>query len=80
MVELTLPDDSPFAGKRVGDVAWPARHGAGRHHPRGPPDRAQPRTTRWRRSDELLFLTTPDVEDDLEAMLSPSNRQPRGRV
>ena len=23
MVELTLPADSPYAGKRVGDVAWP---------------------------------------------------------
>ena len=30
--------------------------------------------------DELLFVATPEVEDDLEAMLSPSNRQPRGRV
>ncbi len=42
MVELTLPADSPYAGKRVGDVELPRRDGAGRHHPRGPPDRAQP--------------------------------------
>jgi len=24
MVELTLPDDSPLAGTRVGDIGWPA--------------------------------------------------------
>ena len=33
MVELTLPTDSPYAGKRVGDVPLARRHGAGRHHP-----------------------------------------------
>ena len=79
MVELTLPTNSPYAGARVGDVPFPGntvltgiiREG----HPIAPSrdDALEP-------LDELLFLATPDVEDDLEAMLSPSNRQPRGRV
>ena len=43
MVELTLPPDSPYAGKRVGDVRLPRRDRAGRDHPRGPPHRPEPR-------------------------------------
>ena len=27
--------------------------------------------------DELLFITTPEFEDELEAMLSPGERMPR---
>ncbi|NMM32960.1 MAG: TrkA family potassium uptake protein, partial [Phycicoccus sp.] len=29
--------------------------------------------------DELLFLATPDIEDALEALLSPGKRVPRGK-
>ena len=36
LVELTLPDDSPQLGHRVGDVRWPPDTRAGRHHPRRP--------------------------------------------
>ncbi len=43
MVEMTLPVGSPYAGSRVGDVPLPGQHGAHRHHPRGAPDRPQPR-------------------------------------
>ncbi len=28
--------------------------------------------------DELLFISTPEFEDELEAMLSPGQRVPRG--
>ncbi len=76
MVELTLPADSPYAGKRAGDVAFPGETvlvGIIREdHPIAPSrdDSLEPH-------DELLFITTPEFEDELEAMLSPGDRQPR---
>ena len=30
--------------------------------------------------DELLFISTPEFEDELEAMLSPGERNPRGEA
>ncbi|MGA8046170.1 MAG: TrkA family potassium uptake protein [Dermatophilaceae bacterium] len=76
MVELTLPDDSPYAGSRVGDVPFPGDTvlvGIIREqHPiaPSPDDTLEPH-------DELLFLTAPDVELDLENMLSPGHRHKR---
>ncbi|MCA1781571.1 MAG: TrkA family potassium uptake protein [Dermatophilaceae bacterium] len=76
MVELTLPDDSPFAGARVGDVPLPGDTvlvGIIREqHPIAPTpdDTLEPH-------DELLFITAPDVELDLENMLSPGHRVKR---
>lgn len=70
LVELTLPLDSPVVGTRVGDVIWP-------------PDTALVTLLREGRvivpsqddplesGDELLFVTTEDVEGQLEDMLSP---------
>ncbi|HYO20570.1 MAG TPA: TrkA family potassium uptake protein [Dermatophilaceae bacterium] len=76
MVELTLPEDSPFAGKRVGDVPWPDDSvlvGIIREdHPIAPS-----RDDSLEAHDELLFLATPEIEDALEAMLSPGERKPR---
>ena len=76
MVELTLPDDSPYAGKRVGDVPWPNDSvlvGIIREdHPIAPG-----RDDSLEAHDELLFLATPQVEDALESMLSPGERLPR---
>ena len=76
MVEMTLPVGSPFAGSRVGDVPFPGntvltgiiREG----HPIAPSrdDALEP-------LDELLFLTTPDVEAELESLLSPGQRHKR---
>jgi trk system potassium uptake protein TrkA len=78
MVELTLPEDSPFAGKRVGDVPWPDDSvlvGIIREdHPIAPS-----RDDSLEAHDELLFLATPEVEDALEAMLSPGERMPRDK-
>lgn len=76
MVELTLPDDSPYAGARVGDVPLPGDTvlvGIIREqHPiaPSPDDTLEPH-------DELLFITAPDVELDLENMLSPGHRVKR---
>ncbi len=76
IVELTLPDDSPYAGKRVGDVPWPNDSvlvGIIREdHPIAPG-----RDDSLEAHDELLFLATPQVEDALESMLSPGERLPR---
>ncbi|WP_030528996.1 TrkA family potassium uptake protein [Phycicoccus jejuensis] len=76
MVEMTLPLGSPYAGARVGDVPFPAdtvltgiiRDG----HPIAPSrdDALEP-------LDELLFVTTPEAESDLESLLSPGRRQKR---
>jgi trk system potassium uptake protein TrkA len=78
MVELTLPDNSPYAGKRVGDVPWPDDSvlvGIIREdHPIAPS-----RDDSLEAHDELLFLATPEIEDALEAMLSPSERVPRNK-
>jgi trk system potassium uptake protein TrkA len=78
MVELTLPEDSPYAGKRVGDVPWPDDSvlvGIIREdHPIAPS-----RDDSLEAHDELLFLATPTVEDALEAMLSPGERKPRDK-
>ena len=75
MVEMTLPVGSPYAGSRVGDVPLPGntvltgiiREG----HPIAPTrdDALEP-------LDELLFLTTPDVEAELETLL-PGQRHKR---
>lgn len=76
MVELTLPVDSPYAGARVGDVPLPADTvlvGIIREQrPLAPtPDYTlEPH-------DELLFMTTPDVELDLENLLSPGHHTKR---
>ena len=77
MAELTLPVDSPYAGKRVGDVPWPSDCvlvGIIREdHPIAPS-----RDDSLEAHDELLFLATPEIEDALEALLSPGERMPRG--
>ena len=80
MVEMTLPKDSTYAGRRVGDLTWP-------------PDSVLVGVIREKRpiaptrddaleaGDELLFLTVPESESALEQMLSPGHplRRPEYR-
>lgn len=72
MVEMTLPDDSPYAGARVGDIPLPPDTvlvGIIREQrPIAPSD-----DDTLEAHDELLFLTAPDVESDLENLLSPGH-------
>lgn len=76
MVELTLPVDSPYAGARIGDVELPGDTvlvGIIREQrpiAPTPDDTMEPH-------DELLFMTTPDVELDLENLLSPGHHTSR---
>ena len=77
LVELTLPDDSPQLGHRVGDVRWP-------------PDTALVAIIRGSRvlvpsaddpleaADELLFVAAPEREPELEDLLSPHFRTATG--
>ncbi len=70
LVELTLPEDSPVVGSRVGDVQLPA-------------DTALVTIVRDRRvitptpddpleaGDELLFVTSAESEDDVQQTFSP---------
>lgn len=70
LVELTLAADSPVVGSRVGDVAWP-------------PDTSLVAILRSQQviapsaddplesGDELLFVSAPDQEDALQALLVP---------
>lgn len=72
MVELTLPPDSPIAGTLVGDLAWP-------------PDTVLVGIIRAERpiapsrddvlegNDELMFITVPESEDELQQLLSPGH-------
>ncbi|MEH3033148.1 MAG: TrkA family potassium uptake protein [Aeromicrobium erythreum] len=73
LVELTMPDHSPFVGQRVRDVPWP--HDAvlvailrDNAIQTPDPDRS------LEAGDELLFVVPEDVEDDLGALLAPKDR------
>ena len=69
LVELTMPDDAPLAGSRIGDIAWPADTAlvailrAGRVIV---PQADDPLAG----GDELLFVTGEDVEHELGRLLS----------
>ena len=70
MMELTLPEDSPMVGVRVGDVAWPRDTVLvaiiRQHRPfaPGPDDPLEV-------GDELLFVAADDMADEIEMLLSP---------
>lgn len=76
MVEMTLPTDSPYAGRRLGDITFPPdtvltaiiRDG----HPIEPS-----RDDALEAHDELLFLTTADGEAVLEDQLAPGRTHKR---
>src|SRR3954453_15414124 len=70
MVGMTLPDVSPYVGSRVGDVNWPEDTvlvsiiRGDRPIPPTPDDALEGR-------DELLILTVPESEDQLQGLLAP---------
>ncbi len=70
MAEFTLPDDSPLVGTRVGTVEWPVDTvlvAIMREERPIPPSGDDVLEAH----DELLFLTVPEVEDELRTLLSP---------
>jgi trk system potassium uptake protein TrkA len=69
LVELTLAADAPLAGQQVGSIEWPADAALvailreGRVLVPQPEDPLQA-------GDELFFVTTEDVETELEDLFS----------
>jgi trk system potassium uptake protein TrkA len=69
IVELTLPDVSRYVGRRVGDVPWPqdvALVAIVRDQRVIVPSKDDP----LEGGDELLFVVTTEVEEDLDALLT----------
>ena len=70
LVELTLPADSPYVGKPAGTIPWPENCALvtilrdGKVYT---PDNEQPIEA----GDELLFVVSAEVEDELERILAP---------
>jgi len=76
LVELTLPEDSPYVGRRVADVPWPVDvvlvailRDAGINTPDS--DRS------LEAGDELLFVTAEAQEDEIAILLSPHTHPAR---
>ena len=70
LVEITLPDDSPFVGKPVGLVPWPENTSLVTILRDGQvytPGDDQPIET----GDELLFVSSPEAESELQELLAP---------
>jgi trk system potassium uptake protein TrkA len=74
LVELTLPDDTRLVGKRLGSVTWPrdtallAILREGRVLVPSADDALEG-------GDELLFVASPDVESEIEALLAGGTHQ-----
>jgi trk system potassium uptake protein TrkA len=73
MVELTLPQDSPLAGTRVGDIGWPPDTVLvaiiRSEHPIAPS-----RDDTLEALDELMLITVPENEEALQELLTPSGK------
>ena len=70
LVELTLPDDSPYVGKPSGLIPWPENTSLVTILRDGQvyrPDAEQPIEA----GDELLFVAASDSEEELEKLLAP---------
>jgi trk system potassium uptake protein TrkA len=69
LVEVTLPDDAPLAGHRVGDITWPrdvALVAILRDTRVITPSPDDPLEA----GDELMFLSAPDMEHDLHDLIA----------
>ncbi len=77
MVELTLPEDSPYVGVQVRDVPWPpdtlllAMLREGHVHQPDP-------SATLEAHDELLFVSTTVAERDLATLLAPQENPGSG--
>jgi trk system potassium uptake protein TrkA len=75
MVELTLPDNSTLAGTTVGEIDWPTDTvlvGI----IRGERPIAPTADDALEAGDELMFITVPESEDTLQALLTPREASP----
>ena len=70
LVEITLPEESPFVGRSVGLIPWPENTSLVTILRDGQvytPSEEQPIET----GDELLFVSSPESESELQDLLSP---------
>jgi trk system potassium uptake protein TrkA len=72
MVELTLPADAPVVGTMVGDISWPANTVLVAII-RAESPIAPSRDDTLEANDELMFVTVPESEDELQALLNPGH-------
>jgi trk system potassium uptake protein TrkA len=77
MVELTLPDDSSLAGTPVGDITWPPDTVLVAIIREERPIAPTPDDTLESR-DELLLITVPESEDELQRLLAPQAQRQTG--
>lgn len=73
LVELTMPDDAPLVGERIGAIEWPADTALVAILRDGRvivPNSDDPLES----GDELLFVTSEDVEDELGQLLASGSR------
>jgi trk system potassium uptake protein TrkA len=70
MVELTLPNDSPYVGTAIGDVPWPGDTSLLALLREGHVHQVDPDAT-LEAHDELLFVANVAAEADLEHLLNP---------
>jgi trk system potassium uptake protein TrkA len=77
LVEVTLPEDTPVAGRRVGSITWPqdvalvAILREAQVLVPSPDDPLEP-------GDELLFITAQEMEGELHDLLATAPGQPDG--
>jgi len=74
LVEITMPDDSPYVGKSIGLIPWPENTSLVTILRDGQvynPSDEQPIET----GDELLFVSSPESEPELQELLSPGTGQ-----
>lgn len=76
LVELTMPDNSPLVGHRLGDVTWPDEVvlvAILRDNSIHTPDRDRSLEA----GDELLFVSAESSEQELSQLLSPKAPRPQ---
>jgi trk system potassium uptake protein TrkA len=74
LVEMTLPEDSPFVGKPIGLIPWPENCSLVTILRDGlvyTPTGEQPIES----GDELLFVAAADSETELQSLLAPAERR-----
>ncbi len=79
IVELTLPDASPFVGTLIREVPWPTDSSLVAVLRDGQVHQPDPEAT-LEAHDELLFVTTPETEEDLADLLAPNTRPHHARL
>src|SRR5947209_19062126 len=75
LVEVTLPEDTPVAGRRVGSITWP-QDVALVAILRGPRVLVPTADDPLEPGDELLFISAPEMEPALHDLLATAGDQP----